>query len=193
MKKSLLLTLLSTLLLMGTWATAQNLQPEGLMSYGAHGNKLILGAADEVYLTNHAGTKPSTGLVDTNNIAPAIIKHAQVAVSSADILALSATPKTLIAAQGAGKTIILHRLEFNFTSGTSYSGGGAVVARYNTSNVAVISTLASTVVTGSSSIVIRNAIDAAATANVPIELSNATAAFTGGTGTALVDVWYSVI
>ncbi len=58
-----------------------------------------------------------------------VLHAATVAVSSADLLALFATPKVLVAAPGAGKLLVPISVVYQFTPGaTPYdvSGGGAV-------------------------------------------------------------------
>lgn len=124
----------------------------------------------------------------------ATVKFVQVALSSAQILALNATPVTLIAAPGAGKRIVLHRALLSFTAGTQYQSGGAVVIRYPTGTVAAINTIAAAIInSASNSESVRQGIDAAAVQNDPLEITNATGAFTTGTGTAVVSLWYSVL
>jgi hypothetical protein len=115
------------------------------------------------------------------------------------------TPKLLIAAAGAGKSILVTRASFRITrTSTAFTGGGAAIIQYNSTangagTNACDSTMASTVITGSAGTTetARNGAvlsDVASTAiqNVGIYLSNATAVFAAGTGTATVELWYVV-
>jgi hypothetical protein len=133
------------------------------------------------------------------------VLHKTISLTAADIIALYATPKALIAAPGAGKSILVTKLAFTITrTATAFTGGGVVIAQYgNTVNgagqQALDSTIAATVVTGSAGTTVsaRNGnvlsdIASATIQNAALYLSNQTAAFATGTGTAVVDVWYVV-
>jgi hypothetical protein len=134
------------------------------------------------------------------------VQHATISVTAAEIIAMYTTPKLLIAAQGAGKSIVVTRAAFTITrTSTAFTGGGVVILQYAaTANGAGTqscdSTIAATVVTGAAgtAISVRNGAvisdsAAATTQNVGLYLSNATAVFAAGTGTATVDVWYVVL
>ena len=60
------------------------------------------------------------------------IEYAAVEVSSAEVLAINATPKTIVAAPGAGKIVIVHRcvLILNYNS-IAYANNG-VLGLYET-------------------------------------------------------------
>lgn len=133
------------------------------------------------------------------------VQHVTVALTAANIIAMYTTPVVLIAAQGAGKSIVVSKLVFTIArTSTAFTGGGAVIVQYAaTANgggtQALDSTLASTVITGSAGTTdtFRNGAivsDAASTVteNVGLYISNATAVFAAGTGTATVDIWYVV-
>ena len=116
---------------------------------------------------------------------------------------MEATPVQLIAAQGGTKSILIDRVAFTITrTATAFTGGGAVQIQYgNTANnggtQALDSTIASTVITGAAgtTITYRNGaiisdLAAASIQNIGLFITNATAVFAAGTGTATVDIWY---
>lgn len=133
------------------------------------------------------------------------VRHATVSVSAAEIIAMYTSPKVLIAAPGAGKSILVTKLAFTITrTATAFTGGGAAIVQYDSTangggTQALDSTLASTVITGAAgtSVSARNGAvisDLASTSiqNKGLYLSNATAVFADGTGTATVDIWYVI-
>jgi hypothetical protein len=131
------------------------------------------------------------------------INHVQVSLTAAQIIAMYTTPVVLVAAPGTGKTIAVSRCIFTITrTSTAFTGGGANIIQYDSTangagTNACDSTLASTVVTGASgtSVSLRNGAvisDSAALQNKGIYISNATAVYAAGTGTATVDVWYTL-
>jgi hypothetical protein len=71
-------------------------------------------------------------------------KTAKVVVTSAQILALNATPVTLIAAPGAGKILVFDDAVFSKPSGTAYAAVGAdddLEIRYTDASGAQVNTL----------------------------------------------------
>lgn len=124
----------------------------------------------------------------------------QVSLSSAQILALSATPVTLVPAQGANKIIIVDEILFRMSrTATAYASGGALEFRYtNGSGAKVAADIAATVVTTGGAGVEYNNVGGVVTsltpvANAAIVITNATGAFTTGTGTAKVFIKYRVL
>ena len=130
-------------------------------------------------------------------IAPLPLE-ARVALSSANILAMFGTPVTLLPAPGAGKTIIVESILFKMTrTSTAYAGGGAVTFKY-AGGASLPSTIAATVVTtGGAGTEYNHVGDNGAsltpTANAGIQITNGTAAFTTGTGTADIVIKYRVV
>lgn len=133
------------------------------------------------------------------------LNHKTVALTAANIIAMYTTPVALIAAPGAGKSIVVQKVAFTITrTSTAFTGGGAAIIQYaatanGAGTQALDSTLAATVITGSSGTTVsfRNGAvvsDAASTVtqNVGLYISNATAVFAAGTGTATVDLWYYI-
>lgn len=131
--------------------------------------------------------------------------HVQVSLTAAEVFTLYSVGKQLVAAQGAGKTIVVSKIVFTITrTSTAFTGGGAVIMQYDSTvhgggTQACDSTLASTVITGSAGTTesVRNGAiisDAASTLfqNKALYIGAATADFAAGTGTATVDVFYYV-
>lgn len=122
----------------------------------------------------------------------------QVALSSAQILALNATPVTLIPAMGAGTVIVVAGVTFKMvTTATAYASGGALEFRYtNASGAKVTADIAAGVVTAGAGTSYTSVAGVTTSltnvVNSPIIVDNATAAFTTGTGTAVVGIRYNV-
>lgn len=132
------------------------------------------------------------------------MRHTQVTLSAANINGMYAAPVVLLAAPGTGKAIAINKVIFKITrTATAFASGGAAIIQYGSTvngggTQSLDSTLAATVITGAAgdSYTLRNGAvisDSSAVANAGIYISNATGAFTTGTGTATVDVWYTVI
>lgn len=123
-------------------------------------------------------------------------------VTSANILAMNATPVNLIAAPPAGYAIIVNNVLFQMTrTATAYTGGGVVNLVYTGGAVVPHSGSmpASVVTTGGAGVALNNngPVSAANGIVVPtavgIDITNGTAAFTVGTGTLKVYINYSVV
>lgn len=127
-----------------------------------------------------------------------------VSLSAADLIAMYAAPVALIAAV-PNKAIILDSLEFVITrTSTAFTGGGVVAAQYdstaNGAGTALHATLAATVVTGAAGTsysaripVVLSDVASTAIVGIGVYLSNATAAFAAGTGTAQVTLRYHLV
>lgn len=127
-----------------------------------------------------------------------------VSLAAADIIGMYAAPVLLIAAV-PGKMIVVDSFEFVITrTSTAFTGGGVVAPQYDATvhgaGTAATATLAATVVTGaagksySSRIpVVLSDVASTATEGIGLYLSNATAAFAAGTGTAVVKINYHIV
>ncbi len=114
---------------------------------------------------------------------------------------MNATPVSLLAAPGAGKAIVDLSIVFEMNAtATQFTGGGAVSAVYHGGAVsphagsvpaAVVQAGAGQTLTQLGPAVGSNGITVPA--NTGVDLTNATAAFATGTGTAKVFVKYRVI
>lgn len=122
-----------------------------------------------------------------------------VPLTAAQIIAMNATPVSLIATPGAGAAIIVDNITFKMvTTATAFTGGGALEFRYtNASGAKVSADVAAAVVTagaGTSFTNVRGVTTSlTAVADSAIVITNATAAFAAGTGTAVVVIQYHVV
>lgn len=123
-----------------------------------------------------------------------------VNITSANILAMFATPVTVLAAPPAGYALIVHNILFIITrTATAYANGGVVTFVYTGGAVAVhAGSVTAATITGGAGTVL-NQLGPAVGANgsiVPtatgVDVTNATAAFITGTGTAKVTFVYSI-
>ena len=128
-----------------------------------------------------------------------LLQHATVNVSSANILAMYGAPVVLIAAPTSGKNLIIHRIMFTMvTTSTQYANGGAVYFQLGNTvhggGTATTGTIAAGVVTAGAgtSYTIPVPVAYTGSAATGLYISNDTAAFITGTGTAIVDIWYSI-
>jgi hypothetical protein len=125
---------------------------------------------------------------------------ATVAMSAANIIGMRATPITIIAAPGAGKIIVVDSilLTMNRTA-TAFTGGGAVEFRYTNGSGAKVATdiAASVVTTGGAgtepAISSSPGVPSGGVANAPVVVTNATAAFATGTGTASLYIKFRIV
>jgi hypothetical protein len=127
-----------------------------------------------------------------------------VSLAAADIIAMYATPVSIVPAV-TGKAIVLDSMEFVITrTSTAFTGGGVVAVQYdstaNGAGTATTATIAATVVTGAAGTtytaripVNLSDIASASISNIGLYISNQTAAFAAGTGTASVKVRYHLV
>lgn len=132
------------------------------------------------------------------------IQYAEVAISSAELLALRATPKTLVAAPGAGKMISFFQAEVIADNGTAYVvGTNDAAIRYKDGTGDIISqTIDSAglldqttdIVTHVQPIATDSKGPKADVENQPLVLHNTGAAeWTTGTGVVRVKIWFAVV
>jgi hypothetical protein len=154
-----------------------------------------------------AATVPTTALaanaVTSAKLDTELLQAVTVNLTAANLIAMYATPVVIIPAV-AGKAIYIQSVEFDITrTATAFTGGGVVNLQYkNTANGAgttLHADIAATVVTGAAGTthtvripsVLSDVADADIT-NVGVYISNKTAAFAAGTGTASVTVRYYI-
>jgi hypothetical protein len=124
-----------------------------------------------------------------------------VSLTAAQIIAMEAGPVSVIAAPGAGLAVVVDSILFEMTTtSTAFTGGGAVSFVYHGGSVAVhAGSIPASVVTasaGTSDTLLGPAVAANGTtvpANTGVDITNATAPFAVGTGTAKVRIRYHVI
>lgn len=125
--------------------------------------------------------------------------QAKIALSSAEILALNATPKTLIPAPGTGKVIVVRGITLKMvTTATQYANGGALEFRYtNASGAKVTADIAAAVVTAAAGTSYTSVAGVTTSltnvVNSLISLNNATAAFITGTGTGVIGISFEIL
>lgn len=144
-----------------------------------------------------------TGSIVAADLHESLARTATVSVSSAEILALHTTPKTLIAAPGAGKIIVIDEVIYSFTVGTQYANGDLMFPRYVGDTARLVSSYNNTIINAAASSISRrspgtatNATDVVASAgtNAAVELAlNTATAFITGTGTLKVFLKYRII
>lgn len=154
--------------------------------------------------TGVSGTYENVGTTTSSNFqliasAAGTFLTSQVSLSSAQILALNATPVTLVAAPGAGKIIAVDRITLKMvTTATAYANGGALEFRYtDASGAKVTADIAAAVVTAGAGTSYTSVAGVTTSltnvANAPIVIDNATAPFITGTGTAVVTIQYQIL
>lgn len=129
----------------------------------------------------------------------------EVPLTAAEIIAMYTTPKLVVPAV-SGKAIVVDSVEFIITrTATAFTGGGVVSVQYNsTANGAgtsvQASTIAASVVTGAAGTTYTTRPPAtlsdvalASIQGIGLYISNATAVFATGTGTATVRVTYRLV
>lgn len=147
------------------------------------------------------GTNTFSPGLESSSIGIDVIQHATVALTSANLLGMAATPVQLVAAPaGATQNIIVHKVMFTMTrTATAYASGGVIEFQIgNTATgagTATTATVAASVLTTAGAATTYNTVIPVSYVGTPqtgLFISNQTGAFTTGTGTAIVDIWYSV-
>lgn len=129
----------------------------------------------------------------------------EVPLTAAQLIAMYATP-VLVVPAASNKAIVVDSVEFIITrTSTQFTGGGVVSVQYaataNGAGTSVqASTIAATVVTGTAGVTYSTRPPAtlsdvvtASIKGIGLYISNQTAAFAAGTGTAVVRVTYRTI
>jgi hypothetical protein len=143
-------------------------------------------------------------LIGTRVTSELDVRVAEVTVTSAELLALRATPKTIVAAKGAGKMIVFHSAIVLADNGTAYVVGTNDLAfRYNNTTGDVVSQTIDTAGLLDSTSDIVSFVGPVATdtkspkadvENTPLVLHNTGAGeLTTGTGVVRVKCWYSIV
>lgn len=154
----------------------------------------------DITIDNTGATTIGAGKVLSANLSNLVAKYAKVTITSQNILDMNGAPVTVIASPGAGKSILVHDLVFTMTrTGTAYANGGAVSFEY-AAGQDVVATIAATVVTGAAGTTTSRRIPVdysdvavADTQDDVLRVTNATAPFITGTGTAIVEILYSIV
>lgn len=146
--------------------------------------------------TPHLGTGCFVG---SPSLAPNLLQLAIVQITAAQLLGMNTTPIVLVPAGSSAKgngipqTISIAQILFRYLQGgVAFAGGAALTVQHAGGNALCNSVPATLLTNNTSSDVIRNFIDAVGTPNSAVTLTTATA-FTGGTGTMIAYVWYSIV
>jgi len=118
--------------------------PQTLDSYGKFAQPVYI---DDAVILVVTGLKNApdhdTGIIDIS-----AIQSVDVVISSAELLALQTTPKTLVAAPGAGKAIVLEEavffLDYNSAAYAGIAAGDDINIRYTDGSGAISGTLETT-------------------------------------------------
>lgn len=127
------------------------------------------------------------------------IKSVVVAISSAEIKAMLATPKVLVAAPGAGKIIVPIIALFSFDFGTvQYANGGNVQIKYGTGGTQVLANIATAAITAAADTLrwlspVSTAVTVDTGVNTDLVAQTATSEFITGDGTAKIFLLYREI
>lgn len=139
-------------------------------------------------------------LTGQNVTDPAGLQLATVALSAAQLIAMGTTPVNILPAPGANKVIAVEQIVFQMKStATQFTGGGVVTFVYSGGSVATHtgSVPASVVQSATGSMTeLGPAVASNGTtlpANTGVDITNATAPFAAGTGTAKVFVKFRVL
>jgi len=154
------------------------------------GNTALTGA-----LTVTGAITPSAGI----KISATVTQFtADVAVSSANLLAMYTTPVDVVAAPGAGFALDFVGAVLICDDATDYANGGVITINYGSGGAAVSTNLAATFLTGNGDKVWNlQKLNAAGGYTMPVNTSlaitNATAPFITGTGVCRLKITYNVV
>ena len=181
-------------------------EPNGIpiadLVHGTNG-QLIVGQTGAAAAWTSVTGDVSLSAAGVTSIAANIHQVASVALSAANLIAMGTTPVSILSAPGSGKVIVPSLIVFEMTrTSTAFTGGGAVSFQYHTTTTSVphSGSIPATVVTtgGAGTAVIMLGPNVGSNGlvlpvNEGIDITNATAAFAAGTGTANVFFYYRVI
>ena len=125
------------------------------------------------------------------------VLYKKVRITSAEILLLYSTPKTLVDAPGSGKVIeFLGLTSFLDHGGTDYAAGGNLVVQHITANTAVSGVVTNSDLINASAdaynVMPQLSTDVVAAVNDGLELTNASAVHTTGNGILFVNIAYRI-
>lgn len=142
--------------------------------------------------------------VTSAKIAANVIQYAKVAMTAAEFNGMYAAPKLLVAAGGANTLHVVDRVAYEVDyGGAQFAAGGATAVQFDstangagslasaaTAAAVFIAFVADGVVGAAGSLASATA---ASTVNKGLYLSNLTGAFTTGTSTVDVHLWYATV
>jgi predicted RecA/RadA family phage recombinase len=162
------------------------LQPDGTSALGGS-------SGDATVRVRLDGTKAGTD--------PGVTQTAVVSLTAAQILAMFGTPVSILPAPGAGKAIVVENIAVEIvTTATQFASGGVVHFYYHgltvelmAQNIAAASVNAAAGTATFFLSPVQTAGGSVISTNLGIDITNATAAFTTGTGTMKVFIKYRTI
>lgn len=139
-----------------------------------------------------------------------VLQEAKVTLTAAQLMAMHASPVSVLLAPLAGTDappanpnalFVVDSVTIQYKyGGTAFTGGGAINLVYHgTSVVPHSGTVPATILTTAASDFqslgpySAGALDLENEVNLGIDITNATAAFTGGNGSLIVTIWYSIL
>lgn len=157
--------------------------------------------ANEIAANSLSDGQIMVGGISTPSLAVNTIQYAKIAMTAAQFNGMYATPYLMLAAPAAGSVIVIKNFVLaQAYGGAAYASGGAINLQYgNTTHaagVAASNTISAASITGmnaSQQVGTNGLMAAGANTATAIYLTNATGAFTTGTGTWNVHVWYAVV
>ncbi len=166
-----------------------NVLPNAGGAFSVHGSEIFAGTIESDNI--------AASTIASSNLKNSLVLFKIVNLTATQIKGMSVTPIQLVAAPGTTSCIVLHKANLRMApSGTAFANGGNTVLQYKTGTVAATAVIANTVINAAGTTVsntVRNGIDVAAVANSDLEITNASAPFITGTGTAQVQIWYSIV
>jgi hypothetical protein len=152
------------------------------------------------YTLPDPGAATANVLLDQGVTSAVTIQHVSVPLTAANLIAMEATPVQLIAAGAAGTNIVVHHVMFTMNrTSTAFTGGGAIdfqigntTAGGGTQTTATVAATVLTTAGAGTTYTTVIPVSYTGTAATGLFISNATAPFAAGTGTATVDIWYSI-
>lgn len=173
-----------------------------LPASAASSGKILVGDGADIEAVSVSGdaTLSSAGAI---SLAVTQVKYTKVAVSSAELLAINATPKTIVAAPGAGYTTIVHRalLVLNYNSAAYVNNGILGLYETNAAGALLTGTLTLASFLGQTADTQKELHPTAASATTGLtRLDNKAVVLTQATGESItgnspIDVhcWYSTV
>ena len=164
---------------------------------------LMIGAGATPFVSGNVPVASGThGLFADSGVALSSIQPltTTVTLSAANVLAAYATPQLIVAAPGAGKTIVVLNAQIATSVSTAFAGGGVGVLQYNNTihgagtNALSATTPSAEITAATTQIYSQLGIGSIATTvitgvgNKGLYFSNQTGAFTGGAGSTLTYV-----
>jgi hypothetical protein len=169
-------------------ASLKDVVPGLGFTYGINGGGVGLTPVSEI----------RNGAIIAQNLHQSLDQPIQINMTAANIIGMEATPFVLIPAPGAGLSIVVTRVLFRMTAtSTAFTGGGTVTIGYASGNAVVNTFAASLITTGTAgtvdTLLVTGASNITLSENAALQITNASAPFAAGTGTAAVIIWYSIV